>query len=406
MATKGEISKMVSGPSKMVPSMKFSEIDIYPQILKKLYQNDEVLLSQLTNDLGIEMTSIKPALLTLVKSGFVRWDRKPGIPIEDTRITLRDDKIYFIGVDLGGTKLYGGIANLAGKILFDIEVRHNGKSGEACYEMLVEVLDSLLEKAKLEGYGIRGIGIQVPGLVQLETGLVLRAPGVGWEQFPLKERLASKYEIPVFVDNDLKQSALGEAWFGAGKFSSNVTLVAIGTGIAAAVVANDVLQRGAHLRHGEVGWMVPGREFLGRRYKGFGALEVEASGTGIARRARELLDGKLSEDELASLTSEDVFNAARKGEVWAAEVISETVEYLAILIANIMAFYDPDTIILSGGVSRSQDLLIEPILNLIEGCVPIQPNIVYSSLGYQAGVLGAVVNLLLSCPEIYSNSSR
>ncbi len=395
---------MKSSPKEKFTSMKFSEIEIFPQILKYLYRNDVVLLSQLITDLGIEIRSLRSALLTLIKHGFIQWDRNSGILIEDTRITLQDDKIYFIGVDLGGTKLYGGITNLAGKILFEIEMRHNGKSGEACYEMLVEILDSLLEHANQKGYHIRGIGVQVPGGVQLETGLVLRAPAVKWEFFPLKERLVSKFGLPVFVDNDLKQSALGEAWFGAGKFGSNVVLVAIGTGIAASVVVDDVLQRGAHFRHGEVGWMVPGREYLGRHYKGFGAFEVEASGLGIARRARSLLAGKRSDDKLASLTSEEVFDAAREGEAWAMEVVSETVEYLAILVANLMAFYDPDIIILSGGVSRSHDLLVQPILNLVEGCVLIQPNIVLSSLGYQAGVLGAIVNLLLNCPEIYQAS--
>lgn len=395
---------MISDPRKKFTSLKFSDLDIFPQILKYLYRNDAVLLSQLITDLGIEIRSLKPTLLSLKKNGFIHWDRKSGIPIEDSRVILEENKIYFIGVDLGGTKLYGGITNLAGKILFDIEVRNHGKTGEACYEMLVEVLNSLLEKANQKGYRIRGIGVQVPGRVQLETGLVLRAPAVKWELFPLKERLVTKFGLPVFVDNDLKQSALGEAWFGAGKSSSNVVLVAIGTGIAASVVANNELQRGAHFRHGEVGWMVPSREYLGRHYVGFGAFEVEASGPGIARRARELLAGTQSEDELASLTSENVFDAARTGEAWAKQVVSDTVEYLAILMANIMAFYDPDLIILSGGVSRAHDLLIEPILSLVEGCVLVQPNIVLSSLGYQAGVLGAVVNLILHCPEIYQVS--
>ncbi len=196
---------------------------------------------------------------------------------------------------------------------------------------------------------------------------MVHAAAVKWESFPLKERLQAKFGLPVFVDNDLKQSALGEAWFGAGKSSSNVVLVAIGTGLAASAVVDDVLQRGAHGRHGEVGWMVPGREFLSRQYKGFGALEDEASGSGIARRARAVLAGKRSEDELASLTSEGIFDAARRGESWAVQVVSETVEYLAVLIANVMAFYDPDLIILSGGVSRSHDLLVNPILNLVRG---------------------------------------
>jgi glucokinase len=397
---------MVSDSKPKFTSLKFSEIDTFPQVLKCLYRNDTVSLSQLMTDLEIDIQHLKPVLRKLEKYEYIHWDRKLGIQIEDNRITLQDHKIYFVGVDLGGTKLYGAVTNLAGNIVFDIEVRNHGKTGEACYVMLVEVISSLLEKANQKGYRVRGIGVQVPGRVQLETGLVLRAPAVSWEIFPLKERLVSEFGLPVYVDNDLKQSALGEAWFGAGKSGSNVALVAIGTGIAAGVVVNDVLQRGAHLRHGEIGWMVPGREFLGRHYSGFGACEVEASGTGIARRARLLLAGKRSEAELASLTSEEVFDAARNGEAWAKQVVAETVDYLAILIANVMAFYDPDIIILSGGVSRSSDLLIDPILSLVEGCVLVQPTIVLSSLGYQAGVLGAIVNLLLNCPEIYNTASE
>jgi glucokinase len=132
---------------------------------------------------------------------------------------------------------------------------------------------------------------------------------------------------------------------------------------------------------------------------------MEASGSGIARRARALLAGRWNKDQLAVLTSEDVFHAARHGEEWATQVVTETVEYLALLIANIMAFYDPDLIILSGGVSRSHDLLVQPILDLVKGCLLIQPNIVLSTLGYQAGVLGAIVNLLLNCPDIYDSNS-
>lgn len=306
-----------------------------------------------------------------------------------------------IGFDLGGTKLFGAIIDLDGNFLYKEEIQDHRKFGEACFELLVSLLHSLLDKAQQIGANIRGIGGQVPGRVRLESGLVLNAPAVQWREFPLKERLVKEFGIPVFVDNDLKQSALGEAWFGAGKEYNHVALIAIGTGIAAGLVANDELQRGAHLRHGEIGWMVPGREFLGKTYSGFGPFEVETSGPGIAKRACALLAGKRSENELASLTSEDVFNAARKGEDWAKLVVAETVDYLAILIANVMAFYDPDIIILSGGVSRSSDLLINPILRLVQGCVLTQPNIVVSSLEYKAGVLGALVNLLLNCPEFY-----
>jgi glucokinase len=375
---------------------------IYPQIVKTLHHKGALSRAELAAELGPGYARLNQALRDLETSGLIRLDH-PGERIgKDTIVSLRAEENCVIGLDLGGTKLFGAIANLSGNLLHEAEIYGHGKTGEACYMMLVGMIDTLLGEARQRGLRIRGIGVEVPGRVRLETGYVLRAPAVQWEEFPLKERLVSRFGLPVFVDNDLKQSTLGEAWFGAGRGGSNIAYVAIGTGIAAGVVANDELQRGAHLRHGEIGWMVPDRRFLGKRYQGFGPFEVEASGPGVARRARERLAGKRSESELANLTSEDVFKAARLGEGWAKEVVDETIEYLAILIANTIAFYDPDIIVLSGGISRSSDLLIEPIRKLIDGCVLTPPNILVSSLGYQAGVLGAVVNLILNCPEFYT----
>jgi glucokinase len=86
--------------------------------------------------------------------------------------------------------------------------------------------------------------------------------------FPLKERLVARFGDPVYIDNDLKQSALGEAWFGAGKNYRHVVLLSIGTGIAAGMLVDGRLLRGAHERLGELGWVIPGREFLGRQYVG------------------------------------------------------------------------------------------------------------------------------------------
>jgi glucokinase len=393
---------MISNIPQKLSSTKTPINAYFPRIMKILVQNKTISMSQLANKLGVAIGHLNPAMRALRKDGFIQWDQRAASQNEDLVVSLCADKNCIVGIDLGGTKLFGAITDLSGNILYEEEIYNHDKTGEACYEMLVVMLHSFLEKASQRGLNIRGIGVEVPGRVLLETGLVLRAPSVQWKDFPLKERLVSEFGLPVFADNDLKQSALGESWFGAGKQGTNVALLAIGTGMAVGMVANDILQRGAHLRHGEVGWMVPSREFLGKHYDGFGPVEVEASGPGIARRARTLLAGKRSDDELARLTCEDVFKAARGGEEWAMQVVAETVDYLAILIANIMAFYDPDVIILSGGISRSSDLLIDPILKLIEGCVLTQPNIVVSSLGYRAGVLGAIANLILNCPEFYT----
>jgi len=222
---------------------------------------------------------------------------------------------------------------------------------------------------------------------------------VKMNNFPLRDRLITEFNCLVCVDNDLKQASLGEAWFGLGKEYSNVVLLAIGTGIAASMVIDGNVLRGAHSRLGELGWMIPGPSFLGREYYGFGALETESSGPGILNRAKKILRETQSEVSVDELTSESVFDAAQLGQEWAERCIDETSEYLAILIANIMAFYDPDIIILSGGVSKSSEMLLPKIQKLIEGCVLTKPHIQTSILLYKANILGAIMNFIQRCPE-------
>ncbi len=132
--------------------------------------------------------------------------------------------------------------------------------------------------------------------------------------------------------------------------------------------------------------MIPSREFLGKNYLDFGALESVASGTGIAGRARSLLKSQRGLAELETLTAEDVFEAARLKQEWAWKIIDETVDYLAIAVINLVASFDPELIVLGGGVSRSADLLIEPIMRRNSGIIPNPPKLVVSSLGLQATV--------------------
>ncbi|MCX6038322.1 MAG: ROK family protein, partial [Chloroflexi bacterium] len=146
---------------------------------------------------------------------------------------------------------------------------------------------------------------------------------------------------------------------------------------------------------------IPGREFLGKNYQEFGALESVASGTGIAARAREMLKSQGNPEELLNLMAEDVFDSARKGEKWAWTVINETVDYLAIAIAGLVAFFDPELVVLGGGVSRSADMLIEPILQRIIGAIPNPPKLVVSNLGLQATVMGAITNVLHNTSNFY-----
>jgi len=306
-----------------------------------------------------------------------------------------------VGIDLGGTKMFGAIADLGGNILDEVDISRHGTSGEESYDRLVELIDTLLASSKLKGRRIRGIGVGAPGITQHKEGIVNWAYTLNWRDYPLKAKLVGRYGLPIVVDNDVNLAALGELWFGAGQNAQNMVLIAIGTGIGAGIIIDGALYRGAREASGEIGHIIPGREFLGKQYAEFGALESWASGTGIAERARQALNGQRDPANLESLLAEDVFDAARQGEEWAQAVIDETVDYLAIAIANISVSFDPELIVLGGGVTRSADLLVEPILRRIDGAIPTLPRLVVSTLGRRAAAMGAITNVLHNTADFY-----
>jgi predicted NBD/HSP70 family sugar kinase len=145
--------------------------------------------------------------------------------------------------------------------------------------------------------------------------------------------------------------------------------------------------------------LVPDRTALGKRYNEFGALESLASGTGVAERAKQALAGRWPAEQLAELTSHQVFDCARQQEEWACRVLEETADYLSIAIADISAILDPELVVLGGGVSNSADLLIDPILERIDGVVPSVPRLVASTLGARAAVMGAAAVVLQATSE-------
>jgi predicted NBD/HSP70 family sugar kinase len=167
-------------------------------------------------------------------------------------------------------------------------------------------------------------------------------------------------------------------------------LFTVTTGIGAGIIIDRELYRGSTNSSGEIGNMIPGREFLGQNFGDFGALESNASFTGIIRLARNLL--QLPPDQ--PLEGDDIFIAFRQGEPWAKKLIDEMVQYLAVAIANLTVSFDPDLIILCGDVTRFSNMLIEPILNYIVQSIPTKPKLVISDLGRKAVVMGAIANVL------------
>lgn len=289
---------------------------------------------------------------------------------------------FAVGIDLGGTKIYGALVNAQGAIIHEMQ-----ESTEDPVPQIVALVEAL--SAAADGV-VSAVGVGVPGMTSDDGEAVVAAPAVGWTDFPLKSRLQQHLTHKIALENDVNLAAWGEYQYGAGKGTSSLVCVAVGTGIGAGIVLNGKLYRGRNASAGEVGYLLPSIDVLPNTYSdGFGALEQIASGTGIAERARLHLR-KVGNFHLAqSVTAADVLEAASRQETWAVQLVAETVDYLTLAIANISAVLDPECIVMTGGVMASPAVFITPISERLTRLLPFAPRLVPSALGVKAAALGA-----------------
>jgi glucokinase len=372
-------------------------------ILELIRRESPIARTTIAQRLGVSLPTVMRIVDELVEDGFVRpqgkteWSGGRRRPL----LEFNADGHVVLGVDMGGIKMYGAISDLGGNILDEADMLRHGTSSEGNYERLIELIDKLLSSPKLQNRRVRGIGVGTPGITLHREGIVKWAYSLNWQNFPLKARLTDKYKLPITVDNDVNLAAMGELWFGAGQGTQNMILITVGSGIGAGIIIDGALYRGGSEASGEIGSFIPGREFLGKNYRDFGALEIVASGTGIAERARASLKSRRDAAELESLTADDVFVAASQNQKWAVSIIDEAVEYLAIAIANLSVSFDPDLIVLGGSVAPFADMLVKPILEKISGNIPTLPRLTVSNLGLRAGVMGAITNVLHNTSNFY-----
>jgi glucokinase len=305
-----------------------------------------------------------------------------------------------IGIDLGGVNWLGAIANLTGAVQHEVTVHGNGPDAAANLDRLLALIAELLAVPLDDGQTLRGIGVGVPGLIRADDGSVTYAPSLGWRDVPLRNILAERLKLPVFVENDVNLAALGEWGFGAGRGASSLVCLSVGTGMGAGIIQDGAILRGYHQAAGEIGYLVPGVEYLGKPYSSFGHLENLTASYGMAERA---VHGRAAEGLArpgnGTLTADDVFGAARAGESWAQTTIAETADYLSLAVLSIATVIDPERIVLGGSAARWADDLIGPIRRRLEGVTLYPPPLEASPLGRRAAVMGAIMLVLNGTTE-------
>ncbi|HSQ30053.1 MAG TPA: ROK family protein [Gemmatimonadaceae bacterium] len=315
---------------------------------------------------------------------------------------------YIIGVDLGGTNIVVGAMSADGKhhhamrsIPTSAEVGAEGVADRIVGLIEGVILDTI-QQTKAQRRDFIGVGIGAPGPLDRDKGIVIVAPNLGWKNFPLRDRIGERLDLPATLDNDANCATVGEWWQGAAKGATNVIGMTIGTGIGGGLILDGKLFHGSSDVAGEIGHTTI--DLNGRHCKcgNYGCLEAYASGPAIATRAREVLVREetasllpsLVNGHLEAITAETVYRAAQKGDAVASEIVRDTARYLGAGIANLLNILNADVVVVAGGVTQAGDALFVPLRAEVRRRA-FRPavdatQIVPGTLPGTAGVVGAV----------------
>lgn len=311
---------------------------------------------------------------------------------------------YCIGIDLGGTNIAGGIADLDGNLLLTDSL----KTGLPCpaediadrIALLCRRMTSALELPLSDA---AWVGIGAPGSVDVDTGTVLYANNLEFSNVPLGRMVQDRTGLTVHLGNDANVAAWGEYCAGAGKGSSSMVMLTLGTGVGGGVVLNGKLLTGCNGAGAELGHFVidmQGRECnCGLR----GCFEQYGSVTALIRQATEAMAGhpesrlwELAGGDAAKVTGKVILAAYDAGDETAVQVVRAYVQYLCIGVTSIINIFQPEVLCLGGGISRRGDVLVEPLkeYNALHGygrSCPKQPRILSAKLFGDAGIIGAAL---------------
>ena len=357
--------------------------------------------TELSSQLNISKPTAMRIIDDLLASGLVcsAGKREGGIGRSQNLLTLNTSDNLAIGIDLGGSHMSAAIINIGGEVIYQKRLEETWGSPQENFQKVAGFTQNMLQEcSKLPGK-LLGVAIGVPGIISSIEGVVTLAPSLAWKNFPLFSKLQPLIPVPLTIENDVNLAALGEHWFGAGVGVDNLVMIAIGTGIGAGIILDGKLYRGHRESSGEIGYLIPGVSFLKNKYPGYGALESLASGKGISEHAQRQWRIENPGKKPPPLTAATVFQSAQAGEDWAKLVIEETVDYLSLAIANVSVCFDPELIILGGGVAHSLTPLIPSIQKRIKNVIPFMPRLVTSSLLSNAPLLGATVRVFQRTAE-------
>ncbi|MFH0965165.1 MAG: ROK family protein [Planctomycetota bacterium] len=312
-----------------------------------------------------------------------------------------ETEAMYVGIDLGGTNIKTALVTDGAKVLSETSLATEAAKGpEAVIGRIVRSAHDVIEKAAETWKSVRAVGIGSPGFMDWKAGVIISPPNLpGWSNVPLREVLSKAFGKSVALENDANAAAWGEYWAGAGRDARSLVMFTLGTGIGGGIILGDEILRGCQDLAGELGHIMIDpdgpRCSCGLR----GCLESFASATATVRRFREAAQ-RGEESALADrarkggdVTTRDLYEAALVGDRLAARTLADTGRYMGIGVSSLVYTINPEVFVLSGGLAKAGDLVMEPLRAELDGRLPAhvrgKTDVRFAELGGLAGAIGA-----------------
>ena len=376
-------------------------------VLLSLLFQDLVYRVEMAKETSLSTTTISNIIDELIEMGIVTevgiegvaGRRRVGRP--RAALQLQKNARYAVAVQVGVERYSVAIANLKAEILFNrVFTFSRATSPVKVFEEVCQQIDSLLLESGIERERVVGVGVGAAGLVNYLSGVNILSANLGWENVPIRDMLNQRLGLPVIVDNNVKAMALGEAFFGSGRYASSLAFVYGSTGVGSGLVIDNRLLRGADLGAGEIGHMIlvaKGGEKC--RCGQCGCLETLVSEAALIQQAEALVHNN-PDSLLARLwrTGEGnqidlIFQSARTGDLAAKEIVIRAAHYLGIALANLVNLLNPEMIILGGLFAQGQDLFLPTTQKTLEETafagLGKKVKLQATGFGWQAGIIGS-----------------
>lgn len=362
-------------------------------VLETIKKKSPISRVQISETTGLNKSTVSSLVNELIQENFVyeiglgqsQGGRRPLM------LLFNATAGHAIGVDIGVNYLLAVLSDLQGKIVQEKMLTITDLSFEEIVALLKETIQSLIDQAPASKYGIVGIGIAVPGIVD-ETGQILFAPNLGWENVGLKGIIENHFHLPVTINNEANAGALGEKIFGAGKDVSHFVYVSLGIGIGTGIIINDELYKGCNGFAGEIGHVTI--ESNGKKCTcgNKGCWELYASENALLEQAKSLAIPPAQGEK--EITLAHLVSLADSGNPDAIHLFNRVGEYIGLGLTMIINIFNPELIIIGNKLTTAEKWLTNPLNRVVESRSlqfhRKQLRIQFSNLNMYSTVLGTI----------------